>query len=150
MLTLYSVVNETRNRNRILEMCKFQFRLVHWIDLHLIEHSYAWFDFAFWIMLWCLLYFVWAIAEAKCRLVAAFSVSVCLSVHHHIPTLMHGPGCKLREWYEVPCSCAVLSGFAIGARFCCYDNVVLNARCQWVLVLALWLFFFKLCNNLSQ
>ena len=31
MPTLYSMVNETRNRNRILEMCKFQFRfrLVH-------------------------------------------------------------------------------------------------------------------------
>ena len=32
MPTLYSVVNETGNRNRILEMCKFRFWLVHWID----------------------------------------------------------------------------------------------------------------------
>ena len=23
---------------------------------------------------------------------------VCLSVPRHIPTLLHGPGCKLREW----------------------------------------------------
>jgi len=31
MPTLYSMVNETRNRNRILEMCKFRirFRLLH-------------------------------------------------------------------------------------------------------------------------
>ena len=24
--------------------------------------------------------------------------SVCVSVAHHIPTLMHGPGCNLGEW----------------------------------------------------
>jgi len=41
MLTLYSVVNETGNRNQILEMCKCQFWLVHWIDPHSIEHSCA-------------------------------------------------------------------------------------------------------------
>ena len=41
MPTLYSMVNETRNRNRILEMCKFRFWLVHWIDPRSIEHSYA-------------------------------------------------------------------------------------------------------------
>ena len=32
---------ETRNRNQILEMCKFRFWLVHWIDPRLTEHSYA-------------------------------------------------------------------------------------------------------------
>ena len=32
MLTLYSMVNETGNRNRILEMRKFRFWLVRWID----------------------------------------------------------------------------------------------------------------------
>jgi len=41
MLTLYSMVNETGNRNPILEMCKFPFRLLHWIDPCSIEHSYA-------------------------------------------------------------------------------------------------------------
>jgi len=35
------MVNETGNRNRILEMCKFRFLLVHWIDPRSIEHSYA-------------------------------------------------------------------------------------------------------------
>jgi len=39
--TLCPMVNETGNRNRILEMCKFRFRLVHWIDPRSIEHSYA-------------------------------------------------------------------------------------------------------------
>ena len=38
---LYSIVNNTGNRNRILEMCKFRFRLLHWIDPRSIEHSYA-------------------------------------------------------------------------------------------------------------
>jgi len=32
MPTLYSMLHETGNRNRILEMCKFRFWLVHWID----------------------------------------------------------------------------------------------------------------------
>jgi len=41
MLTLYSMVNETGNRNRILEMRKLRFWLVHWIDPRSIEHSYA-------------------------------------------------------------------------------------------------------------
>ena len=35
------MVNETGNRNRILEMRKFRFWLVHWIDPRSIEHSYA-------------------------------------------------------------------------------------------------------------
>jgi len=37
----------------------------------------------------------------------------------------------------VPSSCALLGGFAIGGR--CYDNTAPNAKCQWVLVLALCL-----------
>ena len=41
MPTLYSMVNETGYRNRILEMCKFRFWLVHWIDPRSIEHNYA-------------------------------------------------------------------------------------------------------------
>jgi len=38
---LFSMVNETGNRNRILERCKFRFWLVHWIDPRSIEHNYA-------------------------------------------------------------------------------------------------------------
>ena len=41
MPTLYSIVNETGSRNRILEMRKFRFWMVHWIDPRSIEHSYA-------------------------------------------------------------------------------------------------------------
>jgi len=33
-----------------------------------------------------------------------------------MPTLLHGPGCNLAEWYGMPSSCALLCGFAIGAR----------------------------------
>ena len=43
-------------------------------------------------------------------------VSVCLSVHGRTPTLLHGPGCNLGAWYRLPPSCALLGGFAIGAR----------------------------------
>ena len=43
-------------------------------------------------------------------------LSVCVSVHGRIPTLLHGPGCNLGEWSGMPSSCALLGGFAIGAR----------------------------------
>ena len=39
-------------------------------------------------------------------------LSVCLSVLHHMPTLLHGPRCNSGERYRVPSSCAVLGGFA--------------------------------------
>jgi len=41
---LYSTMNETGNRNRILGMCKIRFWLVHWIDPRSIEHNYACLD----------------------------------------------------------------------------------------------------------
>jgi len=41
---------------------------------------------------------------------------VGLSVPHRIHTLLHGPRCKLGEWYGVAPSCALLGGFAIGAQ----------------------------------
>jgi len=43
-------------------------------------------------------------------------VSVCVSVRGRMPTLLHGPGCNLGEWQEMPPSSALLGGFAIGAR----------------------------------
>jgi len=43
-------------------------------------------------------------------------VSVCLSVRGRMPTLLHGPGCNLGELWGMPPSCALLGGFAIGAR----------------------------------
>jgi len=41
---------------------------------------------------------------------------VCVSIRGRMPTLLHGPGCNLGEWYGMPPSCALLGGFAIGAR----------------------------------
>jgi len=57
------------------------------------------------------------IAEAigRGRLRVCVSVCLCVCPSLHFPTLMHGPGCKLGEWYGVPSSCALLA-FAIGAR----------------------------------
>ena len=43
-------------------------------------------------------------------------VSVCIPVPRRIPTLLHGPGCNVGEWYGVPRSCALVGGFAFGAR----------------------------------
>jgi len=40
---------------------------------------------------------------------------VCLSVRGRMPTLLHGPGCNLVV-VGIPPSCALLGGFAIGAR----------------------------------
>jgi len=40
----------------------------------------------------------------------------CLSVHHSIPTLLHGPGCNLVEWWGMPSSCALLGSFAVDAQ----------------------------------
>jgi len=52
----------------------------------------------------------------NCIGVTRVCVSVCVSVRGRMPTLLHGPGCNLGEWQGVPPSCALLGGFAIGAR----------------------------------
>jgi len=41
---------------------------------------------------------------------------VYLSVTAFPPTLLHGPGCNFGGMVGVPSSCALLGGFAIGAR----------------------------------
>ena len=46
---------------------------------------------------------------------ASVCLSVCLSVRGRMPTLLRGPGCSLGSGGDAP-SCAVLGGFAIGAR----------------------------------
>ena len=46
----------------------------------------------------------------------AVCVSVCVSVPRHIPVLLQGSRCNFGEWKGVPPSCALLGGFAIGAR----------------------------------
>jgi len=83
-----------------------------------------------------LLHFAWGIAEAKCILVMPVCLSVCLSLaafpHYcmdlHV-TWGNGRGCRLvvRYW-------AYLQSMH---GFCCCDSMAPNAKCQWVLVLAL-------------
>ena len=66
------------------------------------------------------LHFAWVIDDAKCSVVTR----VCVFVRGRMPTLLHGPGCNLGEWSLIkiwgvvgmPPSCALLGGFAIGAR----------------------------------
>jgi len=65
---------------------------------------------------------------------------VCLSVPCRIPALLHGPGCNLGGMVGgcplvVHCWADVQS--VHGLRSC--DNIVWNAKCQRVLVLALCL-----------
>jgi len=64
---------------------------------------------------------------------------VCLSVRGRMPTLPHGSGCNLGEWQRVPTSCALLGGFAIGARVSLLRQHRANAKRQRVLVLAVCL-----------
>ena len=45
---------------------------------------------------------------------------MCLSVHRRMPTLLHGPGCKLREWYGCPIVVHFLADFQ---GFRSYDNI---------------------------
>jgi len=47
---------------------------------------------------------------------ARLCVCLYLSVRGCMPTLLYGPRCNLGEWYRMPLSCALLGGFAIGAR----------------------------------
>jgi len=41
---------------------------------------------------------------------------VCVPVRGRMPTLFHGPGWILGEWYGMPPSCALLGGLAICVR----------------------------------
>ena len=49
-------------------------------------------------------------------------LSVCLSVPHRIPTLLHGPACNLGGIVGVPSSCALLADLQSVHGFRCYDN----------------------------
>jgi len=62
-------------------------------------------------------------AKTKCILAMAIPVSVCLSVRRRIPRLLHGPGCNLGEWQEVPSSCALLADLQSVHGFRCDDNI---------------------------
>ena len=66
---------------------------------------------------------------------------VCLSVPRRIPTLLHGPGCNLKEWWGCPLVVHYWAYLHLVHRLrCCdNDNIAPNAKCQRVLVLALCL-----------
>jgi len=65
--------------------------------------------------------------------------TVCLSVPRCIPTLLHGPECNLGNGRECPLVVHYWADLQSVHRFCCYDNIVLNTKCQRVLVLAVCL-----------
>jgi len=63
---------------------------------------------------------------------ASVCLSVCLSARGRMPTLLLGPGCNFRKWWEMPPSCALLGGLAIGARVALLWQHSANAKCQRV------------------
>jgi len=66
-------------------------------------------------------------------------VCVCLSVPRHSPTLLHGPGCNMGNGRRCPLVVHYWADLQSVHAFCRYDNIVLNAKWQRVLVLALCL-----------
>jgi len=66
-----------------------------------------------------LLHFTWVVGDAKCivvtRVYLCVCVSVYLSVHGRIPTLLHGPECNLGNGRWCPLVAHFWGGFAIGA-----------------------------------
>jgi len=84
----------------------------------------------------CLLHFACGVAEAKN--IYWSRPSVCLSIPRRIPTQLHGPGCKLEEWYrECPLVVHYWTDLQLVHGFRCHDNIAPNAKCQPLLVLAL-------------
>jgi len=85
------------------------------------------------------LHFAWGVHDAKCIVVTRVCLSVCVPVGGCMPTLLHGPGCNLGGMVGVTPSCALLGGFAIGARVALLWQHSANTKCQWVFVLTLCL-----------
>ena len=66
-----------------------------------------------------------------------------------MPTLLHVPGCNFGEWQGVSCSCAVLGGFAIGARvLLLWRHTRLMRNVSECSLFALWLAFVLLTCSL--
>ena len=55
------------------------------------------------------------VRRSRGKMYIGHAAYVCLTLPHCIPTLLHGPGCNLEDG-RVSSSCALLGGFAIGAR----------------------------------
>jgi len=91
--------------------------------------------------------FAWGVAEAKCILDTAVGVSV----HHHIPTLLHWPGCNLGNGRGCPLVAHHWADLQSVHGFHCYDNIIPNEKCQRLLVLALCLVcLLVMCNTAMQ
>ena len=64
---------------------------------------------------------------------------VCVPVPCHIPTLLHGLGCNLRNGRVYPLVVHYWADLQSVHGFRCYDNIAPNAKCQRVPVLAVCL-----------
>jgi len=56
-----------------------------------------------------------------------------------MPTLLHGPGCNLGEWYGVSPSCALLGELQLVHGFRCYDIIARTRNVSECCELALFL-----------
>jgi len=86
--------------------------------------------------------------DAKCILVTAVCVYVCVSVPRRMPTLLHGLGCNLRNDRGCPLLVHYCAGLQSVHGFRCYDNITPNAKCQQVIVLAVCLVIISLWTSL--
>jgi len=89
-----------------------------------------------------LLHFAWDVAEAKCIVVTAVCVCVCLSVPRRIPTLLHGPGCNLGTPLPFGKGCPLVVHYWADLRlvhgFRCYDHIVLVLALCLVLLASIY------------
>jgi len=73
------------------------------------------------------LHFAWVVGDAKCIVVMRVSVCVCLyvclSVHVHMPTLLHGPGCNLGSGGGCPLVVHLWVDFQLVHGLRCYGNI---------------------------
>jgi len=66
---------------------------------------------------------------------------VCLSVRRCMPTLLHGPGCKLGEWWGFPLVVKCWAGLQSVHAFRCYDSIArMRNVCDCLYSLYAWLF----------
>jgi len=52
-----------------------------------------------------------------------YSLSVCVSVHGHMPALLHGAGYKLRDGRGLPLVVHCWANLQLVHGFYCYDNI---------------------------
>ena len=80
--------------------------------------------------------------DAKCIVVTRVCVSDCVSVcpRPHAPTLLHGPGCNLGEWYGMPLVVHYWPDLQSVHGLRCYGNITRTRTIsEYMLVFALCL-----------